>query len=229
MVERVRALAKSARAGNASDFDKLTTLLGSCSADEALPVARAFAHFLTLANIAEQHHRVRRRREYQRDQAAPPQRGSFADTFERLLAAGVTAEALHAAVSRMHVELVLTAHPTTIMRRTLAHNQRRIADALARQDRPDLTPAAREDIDAELRREIAAMWETDEIRRERPTPVEEAVAGLLIFEQSLWDAVPRTLRALDRALRHSTGRGLAVNAAPFRFGSWMGGDRDGNP
>jgi phosphoenolpyruvate carboxylase len=228
-VERVRVLSKAARQHADRDVDDLADLLDSLPVERAVPVARAFAHFLTLANIAEQHHRVRRRREYQRDPAAPPQPGSFADTFPRLLADGVAAEALHATCSRTRIELVLTAHPTTIMRRTIAHNQRRIAEALARQDRPDLTPAEREEIETDLRREIAAMWETDEIRSERPTPVEEAVAGLLIFEQSLWDAVPRSLRALDRALQQFTGHGLPIDAAPLRFGSWMGGDRDGNP
>ena len=74
-----------------------------------------------------------------------------------------------------------------------------------------------------------AAWETDEIRPRRPTPVDEAIAGLLIFEQTLWDAVPRFLRSLDGALRAATGRRCALEAAPIRFGSWMGGDRDGNP
>src|SRR6187549_2955763 len=81
MVERVRALAKSGRSGNASDFDRLADLLAASAPEDALPVARAFAHFLTLANIAEQHHRVRRRREYERDPDAAPQPGSCAETF----------------------------------------------------------------------------------------------------------------------------------------------------
>src|SRR5262245_10503276 len=97
-VERVRALAKSGRAGNDADFRELAGELSRMAVDDALPIARAFAHFLHLANIAEQHHRVRRRRAYLRDPAAPPQRGSCADGFARLLAAGITADALHASV-----------------------------------------------------------------------------------------------------------------------------------
>src|SRR5689334_22603877 len=112
----------------------------------AVPVARAFAHFLTLANIAEQHHRVRRRRDYLRDPDHPPQTGSFADVFARLIDAGVSPERLHDAVSSMRIEIVLTAHPTTITRRTLAAKHMRIADALARQDRPDLTAPEREEV-----------------------------------------------------------------------------------
>ena len=228
-VERVRALSKSGRAGSDRDLDTLADLLRALPVASAVPVARAFSHFLTLANIAEQHHRVRRRREYLRNPNAEPQRGSCDETFARLLAHGVGAEALYAATTTMRIELVLTAHPTAITRRTLIQKHVRIAEALAQQDRADLTAAERDDIVDTLRREIMTSWETDEIRARRPTPVDEAIAGLLIFEQTLWDAVPRFLRALDTSLKRATGRALPLDAAPLRFGSWMGGDRDGNP
>src|SRR4029453_11415340 len=113
-------------------------------------------------------------------------------------------------------------------RRTLIQKHLRIAGALASQDR-DLTAPERTELVASLRREVLAAWETDEIRPRRPTPTDEAIAGLLIFEQTLWDAVPRFLRSLDGALQKTTGRPLPLDAAPLRFGSWMGGDRDGNP
>jgi phosphoenolpyruvate carboxylase len=229
MVERVRALAKSARAGSSSDFDKLTALLGNLSANEALPVARAFAQFLSLANIAEQHHRVRRRREYQRDEKAKPQPGSCDEVFGRLISEGLDKERLFAAVRDLCVELVLTAHPTEVMRRTLLQKQRRVADLLARQDHEDLTIPEREAAVEELRREITSMWETDEVRHERPTPLDEVRGGLIAFEQTLWDAIPQFLRTLDRALREHTGKPLPLDAKPIRFGSWIGGDRDGNP
>jgi phosphoenolpyruvate carboxylase len=229
IVERVRALSKSGRAGSDRDLDALADLLRGLPVEAAVPIARAFSHFLTLANIAEQHHRVRRRRAYLRDPGAAPQRGSCEETFTRLLARGVAPDALHAATTSLSVELVLTAHPTAITRRTLIQKHLRIADALARQDRVDLTTPEREDIVNSLRREVLAAWETDEIRARRPTPVDEAIAGLLIFEQTVWDAVPRFLRSLDAALAGATGRRLPLDAAPLRFGSWMGGDRDGNP
>jgi phosphoenolpyruvate carboxylase len=228
-VERVRALSKSGRAGSDRDLDALADLLRGLPVESAVPIARAFSHFLTLANIAEQHHRVRRRRAYLQDPVAPPQRGSCEETFVRLLSQGVSADALHAATTSLRVELVLTAHPTAITRRTLIQKHLRIADALARQDRVDLTVPERADTVASLRREVFAAWETDEIRARRPTPVDETIAGLLIFEQTLWDAVPRFLRSLDLALTRATGRPLPLDAAPLRFGSWMGGDRDGNP
>jgi len=228
-VERVRTLAKSARAGNDADFRVLADELSRIAVDDALPIARAFAHFLHLANIAEQHHRVRRRRAYLRDPRAAPQRGSCADGFARLLASGITPDRLHEAVSALQVELVLTAHPTEVARRRLVQKHNRIAAALAMRDRPDLTTPEQGDLVAALRREIQAAWATSDVRAQRPTPIDEVRSGLIVFEQSLWDALPSYVRSLDRALRDSTGRGLPIEAAPVRFGSWIGGDRDGNP
>src|SRR5262245_32077857 len=119
-VERVRALSKSARAGNDDDFRVLSEELSQLSLDEATLIARAFAHFLHLANIAEQHHRVRRRRAYQRDPSARPQRGSCDEAFPRLISGGLTPDQLYDAVCALRIELVLTAHPTEVARRRIA-------------------------------------------------------------------------------------------------------------
>ena len=111
----------------------------------------------------------------------------------------------------------------------LIHKHLQIAAALMQLDRPDLTvPERAETIDG-LRREVFSAWETEEIRPRRPDPLDEVTSGLLIFEQSIWDALPRYLRSLDAALQRTTGRALPLDAAPIRFGSWIGGDRDGNP
>jgi phosphoenolpyruvate carboxylase len=229
-VERVRALAKDARArtGDAGDFEQLSRLLAEMPLPAALPVARAFAHFLTLANIAEQHHRVRRRRDHARDPAGAPQRGSCEEAFARLRAS-VPAERLADAVNSLQIELVLTAHPTEIVRRTLIQTHRRIAETLEYRNRPDLTPAEREESLDALRRDIATAWQTDEMRERPVSPLDEVRAGLVVFEQTLWSALPEYLRAADRALRAATGRALPLDATPIRFGSWIGGDRDGNP
>ncbi len=228
-VERVRGLAKSARAGNDHDFRSLADELSHVSLDDALPIARAFAHFLHLANVAEQHHRIRRRRAYERAPQAAPQRGSCQDGFALLLGAGITPERLHESVCALQIELVLTAHPTEVARRTLVQKYNRIAAGLAVRDRQDLTPVEHDELTAALRREITAAWGTSEVRRHRPTPLDEVRSGLIVFEQSLWEALPRYLRTVDRALRASTGRELPIDATPVRFGSWIGGDRDGNP
>ncbi|MGQ4808688.1 Phosphoenolpyruvate carboxylase [Candidatus Entotheonellaceae bacterium PAL068K] len=228
-VESVRALAKSARDGNETDFVRLTQVLHALPVAYMLPVARAFAHFLRLANIAEQHHRVRRRRAYQRDPHAAPQRDSCEAAFAALLDAGIAPDELYQAVCDLDIELVLTAHPTEVMRRTLMQKSARIAQVLGTRDRSDLTQAEQEQAAEALRREILAAWETDEVRRQPPTPVDEAQWGLTIIEQTLWQVVPHFLRSLDRALRRFTGQALPLDKTPLRFGSWMGGDRDGNP
>ena len=229
-VERVRALAKRSRtASTADDFEALAQELRAMPVAAALPVARSFAHFLNLANIAEQHHRVRRRRECDRDPGGRPQQASIEEALPRLMAGGVDADALHQAVCRLQIELVITAHPTEIMRRTLQHKYNRIAAALASRDRPDLTPAERDTLLQTLRREIAGAWHTEEVRRERPSPLDEVRSGLAVFEETIWNAVPQLCRSLDGTLRKLTGRGLPLEIAPIRFGSWIGGDRDGNP
>jgi phosphoenolpyruvate carboxylase len=231
-VERVRALAKRSRHGDANDgnsFETLAAELRSMPTEAAVPIARSFAHFLNLANIAEQHHRMRRRRAYQRDPQGRPQQGSIEETLPRLSAGGLSADALFEAVRNLRIELVITAHPTEIMRRTLQHKYSRIAAALADLDRPDLTPFERDALLETIRREITAAWETEEVRRERPSPLDEVRSALAVFEETLWDAVPQYCRSLDRTLRQVTGRELPLDAAPIRFGSWIGGDRDGNP
>ena len=228
-VERVRAVAKDASHGDDRAFRDLADELSGRPIDAALAVARAFAQFLGLANIAEQHHRIRRRREYLKNPAAAPQRGSCEDAFTRLIQAGVTPDRLHEAVCRLRIELVFTAHPTEIARRTVVQRYNRIAQALAANDRPDLTVPEREEVLAALRREVAGAWTSRELREERPSPLDEVRSGLVAFEQSLWTAIPAFLRAVDRALLRCTGRVLPLDSTPVTFGSWIGGDRDGNP
>ena len=228
-VERVRALSKASRAGDESKFTGLTTLLTELPVEAATPLARAFAHFLNLANVAEQHHRIRRRRAYQAEPDTRPQPGSCQETFERLVAAGTAPDVLYDAICHLRIELVLTAHPTEVSRRTLIHKFNRVAELLAERDHVDLTAPERESVTEALRREIIAAWETDEVRHERPSPLDEVRGGLIVFEQSLWHAVPVFLRSVNAALHRVAGRGLPLDVAPLRFGSWIGGDRDGNP
>lgn len=228
-VERVRMLSKASRTGDASQFAELASLLATLPVESATPLARAFAHFLNLANVAEQHHRIRRRRAYLADARSRPQPGSCQEAFARLIETGISPDALYDAICRLRIELVLTAHPTEVSRRTLIHKYNRVAELLARRDHVDLTIPEREDVTEALRREIVSAWETDEVRHDRPSPLDEVRGGLIVFEESLWYAVPAFLRSVDATLRRLAGRGLPLDVAPLRFGSWIGGDRDGNP
>jgi phosphoenolpyruvate carboxylase len=164
-VERVRALSKEAH-GDESAFGRLAGELRAMPTAAALPVARAFTHFLNLANIAEQHHRTRRRREYQRE-GAPPQRGSADEAFARLLSRGVSPDTLHDAVSRVAIELVFTAHPTEIARRTLAQKYNRIVVMKARpgQVYTDIPLATSTERDANYRTSEEYRATTDRVSR----------------------------------------------------------------
>ncbi|KAK7279580.1 hypothetical protein RJT34_24633 [Clitoria ternatea] len=230
-LERIRVLAQSGcnmrQAGivNMAELleKQLASELSKMTLEEALTLARAFSHYLTLMGIAETHHRVRKRGNMA--QIAK----SCDDIFNQLVQGGVSPDELYDTVCKQEVEIVLTAHPTQINRRTLQFKHVRIAHLLDYNDRPDLSPEDREMVIEDLVREITSIWQTDELRRQKPTPVDEARAGLNIVEQSLWKAVPHYLRRVSNALKKHTGKPLPLTCTPIKFGSWMGGDRDGNP
>jgi len=228
-VERIRVLGKQARDGDETARAELSRVLSTLHDDDLLPVARAFTQFLNLANIAEQYHRVRRHRAHQWRMDEPPQPGSVRALFARLAKEGRSTRDILAAVQSLDIELVLTAHPTEVSRRTLIRKYDDIADALERLDHGSLTPVERTEELANLRHHITAAWHTDEIRKTRPTPVDEAKWGFTTIEQTLWKAVPQFLREFDAVLFEYTGAHLPLDKSPIRFASWMGGDRDGNP
>jgi phosphoenolpyruvate carboxylase len=215
--ERIRALARDARTGGSRDA--LGAAVAGLGFERQAAVLRAFALFFQLVNIAEQHHRIRRRREYEAEGRIP--RESLAEAFAQLDGGGIEEGTLQEAGRRLRVELVLTAHPTEATRRTVLEAHRRVAAHLARLD-DDGTPASeRLRVEDGLAEEITLLWQTDEIRSKRPRVVDEIRQGLWFFEQSFWNAVPDLERALGDRLQ---GAGRAL-----RFGSWIGGDLDGNP
>ncbi|XP_027365929.1 phosphoenolpyruvate carboxylase 4-like isoform X3 [Abrus precatorius] len=230
-LDRIRVLAQSGcnmrQAGivNMAELleKQLASELSKMTLEEALTLARAFSHYLTLMGIAETHHRVRKGGNMA--QTAK----SCDDIFNQLAQGGVSPDELYNTVCKQEVEIVLTAHPTQINRRTLQYKHIRIAHLLDYNDRPDLSLEDREMVIEDLVREITSIWQTDELRRQKPTPVDEARAGLNIVEQSLWKAVPHYLRRVSNALKKHTGKPLPLTCTPIKFGSWMGGDRDGNP
>jgi phosphoenolpyruvate carboxylase len=195
-------------------------------------VARAFTHFLALSNSAENHHRVRRLRHrmMSTECALSPKEDSCSGTVRRLLGAmGKSKEEVYEALCQQKVEIVLTAHPTEVNRRTMLQKHQRIREILQAFDRVDLTPHEVRNLHRQLHIEISSIWETDELRRSNPTPVEEARGGLNIVQDVLWFSVPSFLRKLDDMSRMELGRSLPLDMAPIRLASWMGGDRDGNP
>jgi phosphoenolpyruvate carboxylase len=228
-VEEIRSFSKSARKHNDKEAEThLHALIRSLDDEETLLLARAFGHFLNLANIAENYHTIRSHRNTS-EQALSEQLNEFEKLLPSLLENGVAPEAIIKTLTDMEIELVLTAHPTEVKRRTLIQKHGRISDLLAKRDRINLTPYERAEVRGHLETLITSIWQTDEIRRVRPTPVEEAKWGFAIIEEVLWHAVPRYMQTLDRISESVLGAPLPVECCPIRIASWMGGDRDGNP
>lgn len=227
-IESVRKLAKIARAQIEPDYSELRRFLATQDDDAACRIARGFAHFLNLANIAEQVHRIRRRRSYAQQAEPAPQRGSMEATIDGLLAQGHAQQSIYEVLAGTKVDLVLTAHPTEVARRTLIKKHNTIALQLLELDGA-ADPKLRQAKLAALRTEIKSAWLTDEIIRKKPTPLEEARSGLSVIEQTLWKVIPEYCRNLDSVLMTKTGKTLPLTQTPVGIGSWMGGDRDGNP
>ncbi|MEG5266707.1 phosphoenolpyruvate carboxylase [Pseudomonas sp. JDS28PS106] len=225
-IERIRKGAKAGRQGFAEGAEQLNSSLDSLADDELLPVARAFNQFLNLANIAEQYQLMRRGDD---QRPMPFESRVLPELLDRLKAASHSPDALARQLGQLDIELVLTAHPTEVARRTLIQKYDAIAAQLAALDHRDLNSQERQSITGRLQRLIAEAWHTEEIRRTRPTPVDEAKWGFAVIEHSLWHAIPGYLRQADETLHAATGLRLPLEAAPIRFASWMGGDRDGNP
>ena len=173
--------------------------------------------YFHLANLAEQHHRVRRRREIEREGGTL--RESLDEALALLAAAGVGEDELREAAGRVSVELVLTAHPTEALPRTILEKHRRVEELLEELDDPRSTPQERAKAGERLVEEVTILWQTDEVRSDRPRVVDEIRQGLWFVEDSLWDAAAE-LQAVWQA---------RLPGSPLRFGTWIGGDRDGNP
>lgn len=224
LVETIRGLSKAARDGDEASGGELLRLLTSLEHQQLVPVARAFSQFLNLANIADQYHTMSR---------ATDPLFSASETLNACIKdlkdAGVSNEQIVTTVAELKIELVLTAHPTEITRRTLIHKHGEINNCLSQLELTGHTDRELTALHARLRELIAQVWYGYDFRQTRPTPVDEARWGLAVVEESLWQAVPEFLRRLERTLQEQCGQGLPLDCAPVKFLSWMGGDRDGNP
>jgi len=215
-IEQIRFLAKEGR--STGHNEALQAHLSLLDDESLLPVARAFTQFLNLANIAEEHHRIRRYKQ----RAGEKNRDEIEPLIAELRDGGVDDALIAETISQMNIDLVLTAHPTEVNRRTLINKFDQVMDCLKALDHGI-------DIGTRLDELISQIWHTNEIRQQRPTPVDEAKWGFTVIENSLWQAIPKYLKQLDQQMQSHLGQHLPLNCSPIRFSSWMGGDRDGNP
>ncbi len=223
-VETIRQLSKSARSGDTDARQQLINELQNLPDDQLLPVTHAFSQFLNLTNIAEQYHTISREQQAQHPQSKP-----LDDLFERLNAKEIDQATAIQALEHLKIDIVLTAHPTEIARRTTIHKLVEMNDCLSKLELNELSDTERQRADSRLEQLIAQSWHSDVIRKQRPTPLDEAKWGFAVIENSLWEAVPLFLRRLDTQLKKYLEHGLPLESAPVTFSSWMGGDRDGNP
>src|SRR5581483_4008764 len=195
----------------------------------AYRTTKAFTIYFELANLAETNHRKRRRRAAQLDGLNPPQPGSFRGTLGRMRAAGIDAEGALNFLGQILITPVFTAHPTEVARRTVLSARRRIARSL---EALDVLPLSKEEAlrrEQEILAEITALWQTDEVRLQRPEVADEIRMALDYYPMSLLEAAPRVYEEIAKSFREVYGAEPATLPRVLSFGSWVGGDRDGNP
>lgn len=212
-IESVRHLSKQAVNGDLDAIKALQTLFQSLNQDDLLVHARAFSQFLNLANIAEQQYTASSAGLNELDLPHP------LDALSEKVQ-GKSPANIEKALQQLEIELVLTAHPTEVNRRTFIHKYHEIALELEQ---------AGENLSSRVEELIEQAWHTQEIRNKRPSPLDESRWGLNTISDSLWHAVPHFVRELDQFSQQNTGKPLPENCVPLTMASWMAGDRDGNP
>src|SRR5882724_5395004 len=198
---------------------------------EAYRMTKAFAIYFELTNLAETNHRKRRRRTAQLSPERPPQPGSIRGTLRRMRQSGINLDTALEWLRQIEVIPVFTAHPTEVARRTVLFKRQRIAASLELLDRLPLTDAEAMKREAAIAAEITALWQTDEVRRRPPTVRDEIKMGLDYYSGCLIDMLPGLYEEFADALREEYESDITANQLPnfLQFGSWIGGDRDGNP
>jgi len=236
-VEQLRRLLIQSRArsaGSQSDTPEMQearAIVQKLSIQEAYWVTKAFAIYFELANLAETNHRKRRRRAAKLYPNQPPLPGSFRGTIARLRDSGMIADQALAALRQIRVIPVFTAHPTEAARRTVLLKRRRIAKELHRLDRLPLPDSEARLLEEEIAAEITALWQTDEVRVQRPQVTDEIRMGLDHYPMSIFESLPRVYDEIRDTFREVYRMNLTAEQIPevLSFGSWIGGDRDGNP
>ncbi len=223
-VETIRQLSKSARDGNQADHRALVEEIKNLPDDQLTPVARAFNQFLNLTNIAEQHHTISR---YCDEHICEPD--AINSLFAKLSKNNISKLDTAQAIRDLNIELVLTAHPTEITRRTMINKLVKINKCLSKLEQSELSKKEQTKNERRLEQLIAQFWHSDVIRKQRPTPMDEAKWGFAVVENSLWEAIPEFMRDLNERVQEYIGEELPIEASPVHISSWMGGDRDGNP
>ncbi len=233
LVEKIRLLSKAnvANKSRKEPFKKILIEVNKLSPQSLFKLTRAFNHFMNFYNLAESIDASRTLDQYENIKSNKKFQNIFIEEiFENFFKnKKISNNKVYNIAKSLNIGIVLTAHPTEVKRRTLIQKYHTLTEILEQRILLNNYPSKLKILDKKLYDEITIIWNTDEIKRSRPTPPEEARWGLAIIEDSLWDTIPKVYRRLNQIFEKNMGKGLPKNFNPIEFGSWMGGDRDGNP
>jgi len=233
LVEKTRLLSKAniANRRQKNPFNKLSKEIKKVNPKNLFKLTRAYNHFMNLYNLAESIDASRTLDIYENTKKDKKLKNIFIEEiFENFFKnKKISNSKIYNVAKQLHIGIVLTAHPTEVKRRTLIQKYHTLTEILEQRNLLKNYPSKIKILDKRMFDEITIIWNTDELKRSKPTPSEEARWGLAIIEDSLWETIPKVYRRLNQIFVKNMGRGLPKNFNPIEFGSWMGGDRDGNP
>ncbi|MFN3982592.1 MAG: phosphoenolpyruvate carboxylase [Caldilinea sp.] len=231
--ERIRALSKAWRAGDPTAGEAIKAQMPELIEDlpRALAVLKAFTTYFQLVNLAEDEQRIEILRDRAREAQTTgvPMRETLAESVARLHEEGLSADDVQRMLDELYIVPVLTAHPTETKRQTILTKLRTISDTLERLTTPGLLPSEERELMEQFREDIVLLWQSDETRDRPPTVLDEVRTGLYFFEATIFNLIPKIYEELERGLAEIFPD-VKFRIPPFlRYGSWIGGDRDGNP
>ena len=233
IVERLRLLSKNtlSDSNKRKVFLKISKEVKKLEPEKIFKITRAFSHILNLMNLAESLDASRKLNEYENPYFKNKNQNLFIEDIIKNLFKNknISNKKIYEQAKNLNISIVLTAHPTEVKRRTLIQKYANLIELMEERHLYKKYPSKIIEIDRKIFTEITIIWKTDELKRSKPSPLDEAKWGLAVIEDSLWDTIPKVYKRLNDIFRKNLKKDLPRNFNPIQFGSWMGGDRDGNP
>ena len=233
IVERLRLLSKNTLLdkNKSKVFLKVSKEVKKLKPKDIFRVTRSFSHILNLMNLAESLDASRKLNEYENPYFKNKNQNIFIEDIIKNLFKNrnISNNKIYKQATKLDIGIVLTAHPTEVKRRTLIQKYANLIELMEQRHLYKKYPSKILEIDRKIYTEITVIWKTDELKRSKPSPLDEAKWGLAVIEDSLWDTIPKVYKRLNDIFRKNLGKDLPRGYSPIQFGSWMGGDRDGNP
>ena len=232
LVDKIRKLSKIGKFNSRTGTSKknISRILSKLDSKNTFKVTRAFTHFMNLLNLAELVDASRSLNEYENKKDINVKNIFIEEIFEKLFKnSKISNNKIYNFAKNLNIGIVLTAHPTEVKRRTLIQKYHNITEILEQRELLKNFPSKKIVLDKKLYDELTIIWNTDDLKRFKPSPFDEARWGLAIIEDSLWETIPKVYRRLNSIFVKNMNKPLPKNFNPIEFGSWMGGDRDGNP